>query len=342
MSNTRAPLVSIITPTFNHERYIGPCIESVLAQTYQNWEQIIIDDGSTDNTAAIIQSLADSRIRYIYQKNQGIEALAHTYNRMLSICRGEFIAILEGDDIWPAGKLTSLIPAFTDPNVVLAYGAVADIASDGTWHGRLSHSVRKNMRLSKDILTNTPVGVTTNFMLRADGVDLVPPSTVVIRRSVLNAIGGFQYFPELSVTDFPTFLSLTQKGKFYYTSEVMGCRRRHLGSATFKNLTKILTQAHRYVEFFIRKHSLQLASSEQQSIEKSWTRPKAGVEFTAGRLELLNNDWEKARRHFARALNPSMPHIFLTALVGWLFSWIQFDLETVLRFCGVASLKAEK
>ena len=63
------PLVSIITPTYNHEEYIGTCIDSVLNQTYQNWEMIIIDDGSTDKTGYEVTKYNDDRIKYVKQEN---------------------------------------------------------------------------------------------------------------------------------------------------------------------------------------------------------------------------------------------------------------------------------
>ncbi len=75
------PLISIITPTYNHENFIGECIESVLAQTYPHWEQIIIDDGSTDRTGEIVAQYNDERIKYIRQDNIGIWRLRETYNR---------------------------------------------------------------------------------------------------------------------------------------------------------------------------------------------------------------------------------------------------------------------
>ena len=78
-------LVSIITPTYNHEKFIGNCIESVLAQTYPYWEQIIVDDGSNDDTGKIIASYKDKRIKYIKQKNKGIWKLKETYNKALDI-----------------------------------------------------------------------------------------------------------------------------------------------------------------------------------------------------------------------------------------------------------------
>lgn len=76
-------LVSIITPTYNHERFIDCCIESVLAQTYPYWEQIIIDDGSIDKTGEIISKYKDERIRYIRQDNVGIWKLAKTWKSVV-------------------------------------------------------------------------------------------------------------------------------------------------------------------------------------------------------------------------------------------------------------------
>src|SRR5947207_2132870 len=82
---------SIVTPTYNHERFIGACIESVLAQSYTNWEMIIVDDGSTDNTWNILQyyTKIDARIRPFHQENKGIWCLAETYNFALQHSRGE-------------------------------------------------------------------------------------------------------------------------------------------------------------------------------------------------------------------------------------------------------------
>ena len=74
------PLVSVITPAYNHGRYIGQSIQSLLAQTYSNWELVVVDDGSTDNTAEVVQSFGDPRITYLYQENRGVGELAGTIN----------------------------------------------------------------------------------------------------------------------------------------------------------------------------------------------------------------------------------------------------------------------
>ncbi|NTW21731.1 MAG: glycosyltransferase family 2 protein, partial [Nostocales cyanobacterium W4_Combined_metabat2_030] len=84
---TKTPQVSVIIPAYNGSRYIQQAIESVLTQTYQNWELIIIDDGSTDNTRQIVQQYGD-QLRYFSQENQGVAAAR---NRGILEAKGEFI-----------------------------------------------------------------------------------------------------------------------------------------------------------------------------------------------------------------------------------------------------------
>lgn len=88
-------LVSVITPTFNRAYILGTAIDSVRAQTYQNWELIVIDDGSTDGTKKLIETYNDSRIRYVFQENKG-QAAAR--NRGLDMAKGEWITFLDSDN----------------------------------------------------------------------------------------------------------------------------------------------------------------------------------------------------------------------------------------------------
>lgn len=98
-------LVSIITPAYNAEKYIAETIESVLNQTYQNWEMIIVNDCSKDNTEKIVQSyiLKDKRIRLISLENNGGVAVAR--NVAIKNAKGRYIAFLDSDDIWKKEKL---------------------------------------------------------------------------------------------------------------------------------------------------------------------------------------------------------------------------------------------
>src|SRR5262249_2428536 len=94
-------LISCIVPVFNGERYLREALDSILAQTYQPLELIVLDDGSTDGTAALVAGYGE-RIRYLWQANAG-EAGAR--NRGLSIAQGEFVAFLDADDLWHPEKL---------------------------------------------------------------------------------------------------------------------------------------------------------------------------------------------------------------------------------------------
>lgn len=101
------PLVSIITPNYNSSEFLKETIESVIAQTYKNWEMLIIDDGSKDDSLTIARSFQDSRIK-IYQNERNL-GVASTRNKGIDISQGEFIAFLDSDDLWLPQKLEKQI-----------------------------------------------------------------------------------------------------------------------------------------------------------------------------------------------------------------------------------------
>lgn len=112
--NTIDGLVSIITPAYNAENYIYKTIQSVKNQTYKNWEMIIVDDHSSDNTVKKINKLKDSRIKII-ELNENAGA-ANARNRGIEIARGEFMAFLDSDDLWTKDKLSSQIAFMKENN----------------------------------------------------------------------------------------------------------------------------------------------------------------------------------------------------------------------------------
>ena len=90
-------MVSVIIPCFNSEQYLSQCLKSVTSQTYEDLEIIIINDGSTDGTANIVNSINDDRIRYHYKENGG---LSSARNAGIEISKGSCIAFLDSDDYW--------------------------------------------------------------------------------------------------------------------------------------------------------------------------------------------------------------------------------------------------
>ena len=109
-------LVSIIMPAFNSARYICESIDSVLAQTYAEWELWVVDDGSTDNTAEVVKKFKDRRIHYVKQAtNKGVAAAR---NLGIEKSRGRFLAFLDSDDIWLPEKLEKQLAFMNRKNAV--------------------------------------------------------------------------------------------------------------------------------------------------------------------------------------------------------------------------------
>lgn len=100
-----APRISVLIVTHNYARYLAQCLDSVLAQTFQDFEIILVDDGSTDETRAV--AALYPRVRYVFQERAGV---SRARNRALEEARGEFAAFLDADDFWPDDRLEILLP----------------------------------------------------------------------------------------------------------------------------------------------------------------------------------------------------------------------------------------
>ena len=129
-------LVSIITPSYNTANYIQETIECVLAQTYTNWELIIVDDCSSDNTDEIVKAyLTDERIKYF--KNEKNCGAAYSRNRALQEAKGKWIAFLDSDDLWNSEKLEKQIAFMQEHNCHFSYTNYTEIDDEGNSLGTL-------------------------------------------------------------------------------------------------------------------------------------------------------------------------------------------------------------
>jgi len=265
--------ISIITPTFNHEKYISQCIFSVINQTYKNWEMIIIDDASTDKTLSIVKDFSkkDKRIKIIHHKtNWGIKRLKKTYNQALRYATGDLIAILEGDDFWPTDKLEKQIKAFDDKNVIFSYGNWAMTNQSG----KIVY-IRSYQKFNKEFLNNDPPPSILNlfFTLKFD----IGSQTVMIRKKTLVDIGGFQNDKHYPFVDIPTYLSLSLKGKFIYISSLLGYYRRTKKSCwfNFASLSKTMgrEEIRNCINNFVKKKAKDFSKTlDWQKIEKEQNR----------------------------------------------------------------------
>lgn len=177
-----APVLSVCMPTYNGERFVEAAIRSVLAQTFQDWELVIVDDASTDGTTEIVRSFADARIRlHLNEFNLGFEG---NFNRALALAQGRYVKVLPMDDLIYPHCLERQIavlenPRFATVALVCCSREVIDergrrlIRRRASVSGRLSgrRAVRRAVRLGKNIFGE--------------------PGAVLFRRDVLEKSGGF-------------------------------------------------------------------------------------------------------------------------------------------------------
>ena len=171
------PTVSVIIPTYNRANLVDKAIKSVLSQTYQDFEIIVIDDGSTDNTEEIIRGFKDKRVKYIkkYKKNRGISA---TRNIGIKVARGKYIASLDSDDEWLPDKLDKQIKILQDgpPELGVVYSNSCYIDESGKNMNKLPKPKKLEGYIYEDLLGGNYVGT---------------PSTVLIRKECFQQVGLF-------------------------------------------------------------------------------------------------------------------------------------------------------
>ena len=138
-------LVSIIMPSYNTGKFIQETINSVKNQTYNNWELIIVDDGSTDNTDEVVRAIKDDRIKYI--KNKVNKGAAISRNIALREAKGRWIAFLDSDDLWKEDKLEKQIKFMEDNNYYFSYTNYIEIDENSNFNGRKITGPQKITRI---------------------------------------------------------------------------------------------------------------------------------------------------------------------------------------------------
>jgi glycosyltransferase involved in cell wall biosynthesis len=212
-------LVSIIVPAYNAQNFIEETIRSVLMQTYHNWEMIIVDDGSTDNTAKVIAPfLSDSRIKYVFQQN-GKQGKAR--NLAISFAKGYYLAFLDADDLWTADKLEKQIGLMQSQNV--------DIVFTQGWH--FTDSTMGNL-----IDFNSPIGFQNPnlFFKTLMSNNPIKMLSVIIKKDAVLNVGGFNEDLKIQNTeDYQLWIRLADLHyQFYGMEERLFYYRVHANQST--------------------------------------------------------------------------------------------------------------
>lgn len=336
------PLISIITPAFNHEKFIAECIHSVQAQTYQNWEMIIIDDGSQDNTCHIVERyrLEDSRIKLIKQEHIGIFKLSETYNKALRQTSGQYIAILEGDDYWVENKLELQLQHMINSNAVVCWGKAHSISHDiKTLYGLYPDTGKTH---EVQYFLNTPMGSILNVFLYRN---CIPALTLLIKKESLLDIGGFLQPYHLPLVDLPTLYALALSGEFVYVDQPLGYWRIYPSQVT-KTYTAEMTEGFRLLAFEYYEKTRHLPA-----IDSAITRNKLARHYNkqliisysrSGRYKLIRRQFEDARKDYLKSIfnfGCLEPVWKLRSLTGLIFSYFRSDVEGLTKILGKKTYK---
>jgi len=227
--------VSIVIPTFNMSQLIGETLTSVLNQTFGNFEVIVVDDCSTDETAEVVKawSAKDARIKYLYQEvNSNLPAVHR--NSGIQEAKGEYISFLDHDDLWLPRKLERQIKALDeDPTLAMVHSYLWDFTERSKIRGFL-------------FLPNPWRRRGTYELIRRHNV--VQCSSAMVRTEMLRSIGGFDERKELrAIEDYHLWLQIAKRSRIGYISEVHGLYRVASNSTSTQ---EDLAMKHNYFDQF--------------------------------------------------------------------------------------------
>lgn len=207
--NITTPLVSVIVPSFNHAQYITKCILSIMNQTYTNFELVVIDDGSTDNSLAILKKLQkEHRFKLIYQHNSG---LANTLNRGIQeFSKGKYITFCASDDYWTYDKLEKQVKFMEEnPNIPMCYGKAYIVNYKNEIISKLTISSNKHLKggnIFKDLLF----------------INFHPPVNYLFKKNIFNEVG---YYANTWAEDFYMNLRIAEKYEIGYINSFISYYR---------------------------------------------------------------------------------------------------------------------
>ncbi len=221
MNDYTTPLVSVVIPSYNHARYLGRALQSLLDQTFVNWEAIIVDNHSTDHTDEVISGFSDPRIAYFKIHNNGV--IAASRNAGIRAAKGEWIAFLDSDDWWRSDKLEVCFAAINE-TVDLVYHDLEIVREPPA---RLYRRHVKSRKITKPVLKD--------LLLRGNPI---ATSSVVVRACLINQIGGMDESVDMiAAEDYNAWMRIAKiTDGFLYLSRNLGFYLFHAGGGSRKSI----------------------------------------------------------------------------------------------------------
>ena len=290
------PRVSVIIPTHNRAHLVCETIDSVLAQTDRDFEVIVVDDGSADDTPAVLAAYGD-RIRIIRQPNQG---LSSARNAGIGAATGEFVAFLDSDDLWVPTKLEQQMARLdADPGLAWVYSD-AEVFDSET--GCTSHLTSQLGRLYQgDVLAHLILG------------SFIATPTPVVRRAIFDEMGAF-YDNKAVAEDWDMWLRIAARYPIQLVDKPLARYRLHAGMKTLNRHWRV-QQARRVrtIERAVAREPERLGPLRNQAI--------ANLNTSIGRTLARKGDLAMARNLFGRAIRlaPGTPKTYaywLGCLIG--------------------------
>ena len=261
------PFVSIIIPTYQNCNRLRDALNSVLSQTYNNYEVLIMDDGSTDGTEEMVNSFKDSRIFYYWNKNSG--GPAKPRNRGIKFSKGNWIAFLDSDDSWKPNKLKMCIENISEQVDLIYHDLEIIYASQKIFQRKKARTRKLKKPVLIDLLIND---------------NLICNSSVMVRKNLLEKVGGINESKSLvAAEDYNTWLRIANlTNQFFYLPHTLGYYLKHNDSLSNKNMSIPTKYAiDEFIGILDNKQKIKL---------------DARIRYISGRFSYLNFNYGKAKK----------------------------------------------
>lgn len=280
------PLVSVVVPCYNHEKYVKDTIESIINQTYKNIELIVIDDGSKDNSVSVIQELSDKYgFTFIHRPNKGLSA---TLNEGIKLSKGKYFCACASDDIYVLDKIEKQVQ-FMESNLEygMCYGKIIEFDDTGYKKEREIKNVKSGWIFEEILMFNL----------------IIPAVTTMIKKNIYETVGT--YDESLFVEDYDMWLRVANTYQIGFLDEYLAYYRKH--DTNISKQTLRMYQAQKVI-VYKWKHITNFSK-----FEKSWK-----LKWFSS---LSRNNKKEAKKYFLTALINPLDSYSIKGFIKLFFYW---------------------